>query len=48
MYMWYGWMHFSGNQDIFFTKSTDSGNSFGKIINLSAAITMKIQIISMR
>ena len=27
---------FSGNQDIFFTKSTDGGNSFGKIINLSS------------
>ena len=27
---------FSGNQDMFFTKSTDGGNSFGKIINLSS------------
>ncbi|MGI8834834.1 MAG: sialidase family protein, partial [Nitrososphaeraceae archaeon] len=26
---------FSGNQDIFFKKSTDGGNSFGKIIDLS-------------
>jgi len=27
--------HYTGNDDIYFTKSSDGGASFGKIINLS-------------